>query len=60
MVFDVTLTSQSGWKLKSTFVQLQNLFLPAGSAAGSSAGFVFTADLFGFSPRMGDTLHRSR
>jgi len=26
MVFDVTLTSQLSWKLKSTFVQLQNLF----------------------------------
>ena len=26
MVFDVTLTSQTSWKLKSTFVQLQNLF----------------------------------
>jgi len=26
MVFDVTLISQPNWKLKSTFVQLQNLF----------------------------------
>ena len=26
MVFDVTLTSQPSWKLKSAFVQLQNLF----------------------------------
>jgi len=26
MIFDVTLTSQPSWKLKSTFVQLQNLF----------------------------------
>jgi len=36
-------------------------FLPAGSAAGSSAGIVFTHGRFlGFSPRRGDTLHRSR
>ena len=26
VVFDVTLTSQPSWKLKSMFVQLQNLF----------------------------------
>jgi len=32
--------------------------LPTGSAAGSSAGIVFTHGRFlGFSPRMGDTLH---
>jgi len=35
--------------------------LPAGSAAGSSAGIVFTHGRFlGFSPRRGDTLRRSR
>ena len=35
-------------------------FLPAGSAAGSSAGIVFTHDRFlGFSPRRSDLLHRS-
>jgi len=35
--------------------------LTAGSAAGSSAGIIFTHGRFlGFSPRRGDTLHRSR
>ena len=56
----------SSWIMQITIRQWHGMhcptFLTAGSAAGSSAGIVFysRADLGFFSPRRGDTLHRSR